>query len=135
MRTRITALVAAAALLLVAHPSTSRAQDVMFITADFPFVVQGQTMPPGTYVLRLSPEMTEFTLTRSDGAASDPDVAVKTMTRLASMQPPRGEAHVTFDHRGDTYYLSEIWMPDQDGWLVYATRGARSHAMVKGANR
>ncbi len=135
MKHRVTVLMAVAVLLFVALPSTSHAQNVTIITVEFPFVVQGTTVPAGTYVLRLSQDMTQFTLTQTDTPAPAEDISVETQSRLAAMHPPRGEAHVVFDKSGDTYFLSEIWLPDQDGWLVYASTGNHTRKTVKGMNK
>ena len=135
MKHRIFALLFVAALLLVANPSISLAQNVTFITTDFPFVVQGKTVPAGTYVLRLKPDMTEFTLTQSDSPAPAGATAVTTMTRLGGAQPPKGNSRVVFDKAGDSFYLSEIWLPDQDGWLVHAASGKHTHRVVEGKSK
>ena len=130
MKPRVVALLGAAALLLLAHPTVTRAQNVASITVDFEFVVHGQTLPAGTYVLRLDPDMRHFTLTQTDMPAPNEGIAVETLSRIAAMQPPRGEPHVVFDKKGDTYFLSEIWLPDEDGWLVYATNEPHTRKVV-----
>lgn len=135
MKHRLFVPLAAAALLVVAHPSVSRAQDVMFINVDYQFVVHGRTMPAGTYVLWLNPNMTDFTLTQTDTPAPAESIAFETMTRLPAMKPPRGEAHVVFEKEGDNYVLSEIWMPSEDGWLVYPTTGQHMRRTVKGTSK
>jgi hypothetical protein len=135
MKHRVFALLFGAVLLMAAHPSISYAQNVMFVTVDFEFVAHGKTLPAGTYVLRLSPDMTQFTLTQTDTPAPTPDVSLETKTRLASMAPPPGEAHVVFEKEGDAYILSEIWLPDEDGWLVYPTTGQHMRRTVKGTSK
>ena len=130
MKLRMVAPLVAAALLLVAHPSISHAQDVMFITVDFPFAVQGRIVPAGTYVMWLKPDMTGFTLTQTETPAPAETIAFETEKRLAPMEPPQGEAHVVFDQDRGHNFLSEIWLPGQDGWLVYQTQGSRTHRRV-----
>jgi hypothetical protein len=51
------------------------------------------------------------------------------------MAPPPGEAHVVFEKEGDAYILSEIWLPDEDGWLVYPTTGQHMRRTVKGTSK
>jgi hypothetical protein len=135
MKHRTLMALSAAMLMLVARPSVSHAQTVTFITVDFPFVVEGKPAPAGTYVLRLNPDMSAFTLTQTDTPAPAETIAVETMTRLAAMHPPRGTAHAVFDKKGETYFLSEIWLPDEDGWLVYPTSGLHSHRTVELRNK
>jgi hypothetical protein len=36
-----------------------------------------------------------------------------------------------FDVVGDSYILSEIWLPAGDGYLVAATKGPHTHKTVK----
>ena len=62
-------------------------------------------------------------------------VSLDAITRPGAVHPPRGTAHVVFDKSGDTYFLSEIWLPDQDGWLVYVTSGKHSHRIVQGSDK
>jgi len=125
MKHRILMLLSAAMLMLVARPSISHAQTVTFITVDFPFVVEGKPAPAGTYVLRLNPDMSGFTLTQTDTPAPAETIAMETMTRLAAMHPPRGTAHAVFDKKGETYFLSEIWLPDADGPAGSMPAGSR----------
>jgi hypothetical protein len=33
---------------------------------------------------------------------------------------------------GDTYYLSEVWLLEKDGYLVRATKESHTHHTVKG---
>jgi hypothetical protein len=132
MKHRVFALLFAAALLMAAHPSISYAQNVMFVTVDFEFVAHGTTLPAGTYVLRLSPDMTHFTLTQTDAEAPRAGISLETKTRLAAMAPPPGETHLVFEKEGDAYVLAEIWLPDEDGWLVYPTTGQHTRRTVKG---
>ena len=135
MKHRVFALLFATTLLMAAHPSITYAQNVMLVNVDFGFVAHGETMPAGNYVLRLSPDMTKFTLTQTDTPAPTSDISLETKTRLASMAPPPGEAHVVFEKDGDTYVLAEIWLPDEDGWLVYPTTGQHARRTVKGDYR
>jgi hypothetical protein len=135
MKYRNLVLLSAAMLMLVARPSISHAQNVTFITVDFPFVVQGKPAPAGTYVLRLNPDMSGFTLTQTDTPAPTDTIAVESMTRLAAMDPPRGTPHAVFDKKGGTFFLSEIWLPDEDGWLVYPTSGRHTHRSVELKNK
>ena len=132
MKHRVFAPLLAAILLVAAHPSISYAQHVMFVTVDFPFVAHGKTLPAGTYVLRVNHDMTQFTLTQTDTPAPAENISFETKTRLAAMHPPRGEAHVVFEKERDNYVLSEIWLPNEDGWLVYPTTGQHERRTVKG---
>jgi hypothetical protein len=53
------------------------------------------------------------------------------LTRIAEPDPPASEAKVVFDKVGDVYYLSEVWMPGSDGFLLMATKEKHTHVKVK----
>ncbi len=54
-----------------------------------------------------------------------------TITRLAAPEVSLVDAHLVFDKVGDTYYLSEVWMPGEDGFLLYAAKGKHTHTLIK----
>ena len=41
------------------------------------------------------------------------------------------EGRLIFDKIGDTNYLAELWLPDQDGFVLHATNEPRTHTSVK----
>jgi hypothetical protein len=120
MKRRVLVMLAATALLFVALPAASYAQETADVTISFPFVAEGKTMPPGHYELQLNTEATAFTLT---AVPKETGVFVMAITRLAAADPPATDTHLTFDKVGSTYYLSEVWLPGEDGYLVYAAKG------------
>ena len=129
MNRRILVLLAVAAFMCVVHPAVSQAQDTALVTIGFPFVAEGKTMPAGPYELLLNSGHTAFTLTASPKGTG---VFLTTITRLAAPEPAAGDTRVVFDKVGDTYYLSEVWLPGEDGYLVYAAKGKHTHQTVKG---
>jgi hypothetical protein len=48
--------------------------------------------------------------------------------------PPSGNTApmLVFDKVGDRHYLSEVWMPGLDGFLLQARAEQHSHRLVKG---
>ena len=62
---------------------------------------------------------------------------VPILTQLAgAMHTTPQDAHVVFDVVDGTHYLSEIWMPGEDGYLVLATKGKHEHRLINiGAQR
>jgi hypothetical protein len=38
---------------------------------------------------------------------------------------------VIFDKFGDSYYVSEVWVPDRDGFVVGGTKEVHTHHAVK----
>jgi hypothetical protein len=53
------------------------------------------------------------------------------ITRLGATEPPAAEARLVFDKVGAVSYLSELWMPGSDGYLVHAAKGKHTHVSVK----
>ena len=129
MKRRVVVLLAAAVLLGVVHPAVSYAQDSALVTISFPFVAEGKTMSAGSYELALNNDRTAFVLTASPKGTG---VFLTTVTRLAAPEPPSGDFRIVFDKVADTFYLSEVWLPGQDGYLVYAANVKHTHATVKG---
>lgn len=129
MKRRIALVLAVAALLFVAHPVVSYAQDVAVVNIGFPFIVNGKTLPAGQYELKVNSDQTVFQLTAEP---KDTGEFVSIITRLAAPEPPSNDTRVTFDKVGDKYYLSEIWLPGEDGYLVYAAKEKHTHTIVKG---
>ena len=62
-------------------------------------------------------------------------IEVPVITRLAAPATPMAEPKVIFDQRGDKYWVSEVWFPDRDGFLLYGTKGAHTHKAVKGEKK
>lgn len=125
MFSRVALVVAA---MLVGVVSQVWAQDAITAKIPFAFVTMDRTQPAGTYEFRLTDrdEAVEFTGPDHNGGI------LGVMTRLGvpdftSSQPGR----VVFDKVGETYYLSEIWLPGAEGFLVHAERSKHSHTTVK----
>jgi hypothetical protein len=132
MTRRVLVMLAATALLFVALPAVSDAQDTALVTVGFPFIVEGKTMPAGQYELQLNSDRAAFTLTSSPKGTG---VFLTTITRLAAPEPAGGDTHVIFDKVGNTYYLSEVWLPGEDGYLVYAAKVKHTHQLVRGQKK
>lgn len=115
------------ALLITAGVSIASAQDVMTIATTFAFRVGTTTCQPGNYELRPNADFTTITVTAPKGPAAMAGV----MTRLAEPDPPASQGKVVFDKVGDVYYLSEIWIPGSDGYLLLATKEPHTHVKVK----
>jgi hypothetical protein len=95
---------------------------------DFAFKVEGKTLPAGNYEFTRDDNAMTF---RVQGVGNEGAIA-SIMTRLsAEMHLMPREAHVVFDVVGDSYILSEIWLPAGDGYLVAATKGPHTHKTVK----
>ncbi len=94
----------------------------------FQFTVSGKVLPAGQY---------EFLRESNDEAirvAAEPKgqaVVALVVTRLwGGIHTTTEDAHIVFDKVGETYYLSEIWIPGVDGFVLHSTKGAHEHRTV-----
>ncbi len=95
---------------------------------DFPFTVEGKILPPGPYKFVRDTLSTVF---RVQGEGKN-GVLAPILTRVAGeMRTTPQDACLVFDVVGDTYLLSEIWIPGEDGYLVLATKGQHMHKVIK----
>jgi len=124
---RLPVLVAAISLLLAAGPATAFAQQVLTINVPFPFLTAGKTHPAGEYRLSISENEAELTITPTKGPAT----VTLIETRLSAISSQEQSDRVVFDKVGNTYYLSEVWLPREDGFLVHAAKEAHTHHTMK----
>ncbi len=115
----------ALALVGIVGSSAAIAQEATIVNLPFKFTVGSKVLNPGKYEVKLSEDRTMITLTPEKGVA----MMVPTITRLA-MQQPINDGKVIFDKVGEDYYLSEVWLPDEDGFLVRDTKQPHKHHTV-----
>jgi hypothetical protein len=101
----------------------------------FPFVVSTattgtKTMPAGKYDIEQPTR--DFLVFRS---ANGVRIEVPVITRLVKPSTPLVDALVVFDKLGDSYYISEVWIPGADGFLVGAMKEMHTHVVVKAAKK
>jgi hypothetical protein len=125
---KFAALVAVAA--LAAAPSVF-AQEPVKANIPFPFQVEGKTMPAGAYTF--TPEVATDTV-KVRGGSPPADAVALIITRVAAQfHPATGtpeHSHIVFDKVGNVHFLSEVWEPGMDGFLVYATKGKHEHVVI-----
>jgi hypothetical protein len=91
---------------------------------EFPFTVAGMVLPAGAYHFERNEAATAF---RVQGEGKN-GVNVMIVTRLGGeIHTTPQDTHLVFDKVGDTYLLSEIWIPGEDGYLLLATKGRHEH--------
>ncbi len=127
MRTRIAVLFGCFALLATVCCFAQEAQSLQ-ANIPYPFVVEGTTLPPGAYdFVRSKDEQSIRVVSESKG----PSVNALVITRLGGgIHTTPQDAHVVFDKVGDTYFLSEIWIPGMDGYLLHATKEKHEHRSI-----
>lgn len=126
--TRILTTLSFAALLAIGGTRAFAAEP---LKADIPFAfnagVEGKPFPAGAY---------EFDIAREEDKVSihGPGGVVAGETIVTSLAAPShstaDHAHLVFDKVGDTYTLSELWLPGSEGLLVHVTKGRHEHQIV-----
>jgi hypothetical protein len=91
---------------------------------DFPFTVGSKVLPAGEYQF-LGVESGSTIRVQGEGKTGALAV-IQTRLSGATHQTPQ-DSHLVFDKVGDKYTLSEVWIPGEDGYLVWATKGKHEH--------
>jgi hypothetical protein len=104
----------------------------MSLRVDIPgaFTVAGKLVPAGAYEFV---EQTPDVLLMRPVSGKGPSMELPVVTRLASGSD--ADSKVVLDKVGNSVTLSEIWIAGQDGYLVYATKGAHTHQTTRGTKR
>jgi hypothetical protein len=127
MNRRLWVLLSAIGLVLAVSPATAFAQDALMVNVPFAFMASGKSHPAGEYRLQVSGNENEVMVMPAKG---DQTVAL-VQSRLSVINSPEQADRVVFDKVGNTYYLSEMWLPGEDGFLLYAAKGPHTHHTVK----
>ncbi len=103
-------------------------QTIQSLRANIPFqfVVEGKTLPEG-----------EYNFIRNEGSfqvvsvKKGPSAVALVITMLGGeIHTTPQDAHIVFDKVGDSYFLSEIWIPQMDGFLLNATKEKHEHRTI-----
>ncbi len=93
----------------------------------FQFTADGKVWPAGEYMLVPDNSIGSVRVEPEKGVGP----VVPVITRLSpGMESTSTEAHAVFDKVGDTYFLSEVWIPGEDGFLLHVTKQAHEHKVV-----
>ena len=99
------------------------AQETLVSDVPFSFDAGGRTHPAGHYELQIDADKETAFLTSPKGVRE----ALLVITRLAAPENPASKGRLVFDLVGKTHTLSEMWVPGEDGFLLYATKGTHTH--------
>jgi hypothetical protein len=127
MRQTIRVLVALLAVTIAAGASIASAQDEVKGTVQFAFNAGGKTYQPGPYTFRVNEQKMVVEIEPTTGATG----IVLIETRLSQPEPPISQGQLVFDKVGATHYLSELWVPGNDGYLLNTTKDKHAHVKVK----
>ena len=120
MRTAVTtSVILAGALMLAGGASTVYGQSVLVADIPFNFSIAGATHPAGRYEFRAIDDdhAVEFDAFGHDAALTQVVTRIEPTTRAG-----RVDGRLTFYKIGERYYLAQMWIPDQDGFLFHAPK-------------
>jgi hypothetical protein len=97
------------------------------VTVGFPFMLSGKQLPAGRYTIE---QPTSELLIFQEEKNGAPRIEAAVITRLAAPATPLTASKLIFDKVGNTYYLSEVWFRNRDGFLLYGSKEAHTHQGV-----
>jgi hypothetical protein len=122
------AALAAFVVALIAIASPAHAQSRARVTVDFPFIAAGIAMDAGAYDVEATSE--QLTLRAVSGRSRA--VMMPVITRLG-MHEAVSDTKLVFAKVAGTLYLSEVWFPNLDGFVVFAAPADHEHSVIGGS--
>ena len=97
-------------------------------TIPFAFSAGGKQLPAGQYEIVRTSNSQAFNVTSADRKSS---ALVLILTRTAgAIHNTPADAHLVFDKMGETYILSEFWLPGVDGYMLNTLKEQHEHRVV-----
>ena len=94
----------------------------------FQFTAGSKVLPAGEYEFRYDAASKAMAV---KGGANGPSATLLVRTRLAAaMHTTPADSHIVFDKVGDKHFLSEVWIPGVDGFLLHPMKGPHEHQVV-----
>jgi hypothetical protein len=102
----------------------------MVATVSFDFNVGEDSFSAGQYKIERRGEGPALVISPHKGGKN---AMIPVVTRLARRHgsATNNGTSLVFDRVGDVHYLSEVWLPGQDGYLVKGTPEKHEHDIVK----
>jgi len=122
-----TAMVAGMAATLFATLVLGQDSPTLRVKIPFEFKAAGKAFQAGTYVLKKGPAGGMITLTGSDGKAGANLVIITSIARSGASD----DHLLAFDKVNGERILSEVWLPAQEGAVVYADKGEHQHELIR----
>ncbi len=113
---------------VVGFGTTAYAQKTARMNIDFAFVAAGKEMPAGAYELAV--ESDRVVLRSKDGKPTSTMFPV--ITRLGRHDAD-ADPELVFDKVDGKLVLSELWIPNSDGYLLANTPGDHEHRVLGGS--
>lgn len=111
-------IVLAGAMLLCAGATAQAADTLVKANVPFAFVVNGQNMPAGKYVIQRDQNLPGTLLIRGDQRNNLRTAIFVNTIRDGRPDPAGDKPIVTFTHAENTYQLTSIWDAQEDGFDV-----------------
>ena len=125
---RVKTLVMLISMLLVAVFAFGQVRTISRAKIPFAFSVESTVLPAGEYEFSENGNTDIIVRSTARGGASAMNPII---TRLAAgIHTTPQDAHIVFDKVGDSYTLSEIWVPGEDGFMLHATKGKHEHRIM-----
>ena len=123
-----------AAVLLVGllAPAKALAQMDYKVQVPFDFLADGKVMKAGPYLITQNSD-DEQVLALEPENVHAAAVVLPVITRIS--KKTQEDPEVVFDKVGNTYYISEIFIPGLDGFLIHTEKQPHTHHSVKAMAR
>ena len=118
----------ALALLVIATAAQAQATNQLAVDINHAFSAGDKEMASGRYVIERSNTNPPILVMRAETGSSR--VMLPVVTRLAQASMNASDPRLVFDQVGDQYFLSEVWMAGQDGFLVRAEKESHEHVVM-----
>lgn len=118
MRTimRNAVLVAGAILLCAGGTARASTSNVLEANVPFPFVVNGQKLPAGKYMVQRDDMSSSVLLIRGEG--NNHTAAFVSITPDSGHDPAGSQPALTFKRHENQYRLASVWESGSQGWDV-----------------
>lgn len=120
------------AIAMLSFPASAQGMDSKEIlaTVAFEFYVGDTPFPSGSYSFSARNIGADGVMMRRSDDQSTTTVSI--VTRLARREGPAQapKSNLVFDKVGERRFLSEVWMPGRDGYLVRAKADNHEHVLV-----
>jgi hypothetical protein len=124
---RVAGVVLATALVAVAAPTTTQANERIIAKVPFAFVVHDSRLPPGEYVVKtLSDDPSVWVVASVDGRQS---VLISTIAGSSSLTPAKPE--LVFERFDNQYFLARVVPGDDSEREIPLTPARMEHEIVK----
>lgn len=111
-------IVFAGAMLLCTSATVQAADTLVKANVPFAFVVNGQNMPAGKYLIQRDENVPSTLLIRGDQKNNSHASAFVLTIRDGGQDPAGAKPVMTFKHVENTYQLASIWDSQDDGFDV-----------------